>query len=253
MTRDDLDELMLIYAAGVAEDEERDAAESILCGGDLAAQVSYAEAQAVLASMPLALQRVEAPREIRDALLYRVAADQQKSATSIAGRQPGSDRRSAWPMYLSTGIAAALAIALTLAMLDRRDIAKNWEQSELAMKTTRQVMGSPNVSLAKLDTETKRDSYGQVLYCPVSRQYQVAVYRMQPPLAGRQYELWFITPDEKKIPAGTFDLDQFGNGMITATAPRGVEVAVTAITDEPVGGSAQPTGPIHLHGRLQTQ
>jgi hypothetical protein len=135
VTRDDLDELMLIYAAGVAEDEERDAAESILCGGDLAAQASYAEAQAVLASMPLALNRVEAPRQVRDQLLYRVAADQQKSAMSIAGRQSGSDRRSAWPMYISTGIAAALAIALTLAMLDRRDIARSWEQSELAMKT----------------------------------------------------------------------------------------------------------------------
>ncbi|HEX8341798.1 MAG TPA: anti-sigma factor [Tepidisphaeraceae bacterium] len=257
MTRDDLDELMLLYAAGVAEDHERDAAESLLGAGDLSAQSSHAEAQAVLAAMPLSLQQVEAPRAVRDKLLFRIAADTQHAGSTVASPairgSSAARHRSHWPTYLSTGIAAALAIALTLTWTENRRISGNWAKSQRVIETTRTVMSSSRVSLAQLSDAKTPTTYGNVLYCPLSRQYQVAVFHLRPPADGRTYELWLITADGKKIPAGTFDVDSFGRGMISANAPHGVDIGQAAITDEPIGGSEQPTGAIHLAGELQTR
>ncbi len=41
--------------------------------------------------------------------------------------------------------------------------------------------------------------------------------------------------------------------MIYAKAPPKTDIALTAITDEPLGGSEQPTGSIHLAGEVVAQ
>lgn len=61
------------------------------------------------------------------------------------------------------------------------------------------------------------------------------------PKAGRAYQLWLVTPTAK-ISAGTFMPSPDGHAVMRATyAMPKDQLAAVAVTDEPSGGSAQPT------------
>jgi hypothetical protein len=65
------------------------------------------------------------------------------------------------------------------------------------------------------------------------------------------YELWFVTPYGRKVPAGTFTPDEHGSAQLTVTLPKDVgPVAGAFVTDEPSVGTFQPTGAIQLSGKL---
>jgi hypothetical protein len=67
--------------------------------------------------------------------------------------------------------------------------------------------------------------------------------------AGRTYQLWLVTAKAEKISAGTFNTDARGRAVVQATYPLAEsDLAAIAITEEPEGGSAQPTGTILIAG-----
>jgi Tfp pilus assembly protein FimV len=69
--------------------------------------------------------------------------------------------------------------------------------------------------------------------------------------AGKVYELWFINAAQQKIAAGTFSVDAKGVGAVMAVIPPNIGVLTTAaVTDEPVGGVAAPTGSVQLVATL---
>lgn len=83
--------------------------------------------------------------------------------------------------------------------------------------------------------------------------WHVYVANMKPADPGRTYQLWFITPDDRKVSAGTFDVGRRGAGEIVVIVPPGLgKIAVAAVTEEPSGGVPQPTGAIQLVGKLGT-
>ena len=58
---------------------------------------------------------------------------------------------------------------------------------------------------------------------------------------GRTYQLWLVTPTAK-INAGTFMPKPNGEVMMRATMAMPTDsLAAVAVTDEPMGGSPQPT------------
>jgi anti-sigma-K factor RskA len=72
----------------------------------------------------------------------------------------------------------------------------------------------------------------------------------QPP--GKTYEMWFITPDQKKFPGPTFNVDEKGMGTVVAKVPQNIgPIALAAVTDEVTGGVPQPKGEIQLVGKAQ--
>jgi anti-sigma-K factor RskA len=95
-------------------------------------------------------------------------------------------------------------------------------------------------------------AFGRILWDQQKQQWHVYVFDLKPPPPGRTYELWFIKPDQTKVPAGTFDTDASGKGSLRVQLPEDIgPIALAAITDEPAGGSPQPTGAIHLVGQVQ--
>jgi len=65
------------------------------------------------------------------------------------------------------------------------------------------------------------------------------------------YELWIITANQEKVPAGTFDVDASGEATLVVNLPEGVDpIVMVAVTDEPAGGVPQPTGSIPLAGGI---
>ncbi len=65
--------------------------------------------------------------------------------------------------------------------------------------------------------------------------------------ANQTYQLWLITPGQRKLSAGTFAVDHRGHSVFrTKLALPRDSLAAVAVTLEPVGGVPQPTGPIAL-------
>lgn len=262
MTQDQIQDLMLAYAAGAADADERAAAERLLASGDFVAQGAYAEALAVVGTIPLSLDPITPPKSVRDGLLLRVAGDVSnggvrplKQPTQVAGRGP------VLATWFTGALAACLALALTLMFAQNRSMQAKYTQLEERLaasdaldKGIRNVVASPFVRLAKMKYENRPDGSGpggRVIFCPQSKQYQLMVYKISPPPAGRVYEMWFITTDGQKLPAGTFNVDDRGNATHYFKAPRDQSVTAIAVTDEPSCGAQAPTGPVHLEGYLQ--
>jgi anti-sigma-K factor RskA len=70
------------------------------------------------------------------------------------------------------------------------------------------------------------------------------VAKLPPAPEGKTYELWTITGG-KPSPAGVFQVDAAGQAS-HKVPPGGGPVEVFAITLEPLGGVAAPTGSIVL-------
>ena len=75
---------------------------------------------------------------------------------------------------------------------------------------------------------------------------------MMPPPSGRCFELWYIKPDGSKIASSTFMVDATGNANMMVDLPKDIgPLAAAAVTDEPMGGVAQPTGKAQMLGHTQ--
>lgn len=69
----------------------------------------------------------------------------------------------------------------------------------------------------------------------------LAAFSLPPAAAGRTYQVWGIETGRPPVSLGTFDTDSSGRAIASLDIPAGLRIAVTAVTDEPAGGSPQPT------------
>lgn len=66
----------------------------------------------------------------------------------------------------------------------------------------------------------------------------------------RTYQLW-LTREGVRFDVGTFRVDENGDGMLMFRSDQSIDVFTWAwITDEPLEGSAEPTGPVIAQGEL---
>jgi anti-sigma-K factor RskA len=125
---------------------------------------------------------------------------------------------------------------------------------EAAVQTatmTVRMLRSPAVQVVSLGNAESPRIAGRIFWDRPGREWRFYAAGLKPPGPGRTYELWFITADQKKIPAGTFNVNEAGEGELVVQVPEGVgALALAAVTDEPEGGVPQPTGKIHLAGTL---
>ncbi len=83
----------------------------------------------------------------------------------------------------------------------------------------------------------------------LTNRWTLITHDLQPVQAGRTYQLWLVTAKAEKISAGTFNTDAQGRAVVQATyALAEADLAAIAITEEPEGGSPQPTGTILVAG-----
>jgi anti-sigma-K factor RskA len=244
---------MLVYAADAdaLDAAERDALLAHLASGCPRCAGALAEAEATVAQLPLALDRVRPPKPARDRLMQRVLAD--ASSAGATRRRSGAGGSSPW-----LALAAAAAVILLLVSVVLSVMTQNYKQrlavneSELVeLRQIRKLLGSSNLDMLKLaSTETR--ARGRIFWDHDNNRWRVEVFDLAPPAPGREFELWFITPDQQKIPAGTFRVDASGKGVHEVDVPKNIgPIALAAITDEPIGGVMQPTGSIHLAGKVE--
>lgn len=267
MNCEERSELLLLYGAGALERQEGEALRRHLEGGCPRCAGSLAEAEALLAHLPLALEPQSPRARVREQLLSRLEGEISRPSRAL---------RNDW---FKAAIAAGLAASVTY-MLVALPAAQRGERMEeqfaqqiselqerLASQAaeidrlqivaeraghTAQALGSRNLQLVMLDSAGPQPgAWGRILWDRDRGAWHLFAHGLKSAGPGKTYELWFITAAEEKIPAGTFDVDHLGRATMLVNLPPGIgRIAVAAVTDEPAGGSPQPTGAIQLVGSV---
>ena len=269
MSCDERRDLLMLYAADALEPAEREALAAHLATGCPRCAGGLAEAEATIAHLPLALEAVTPSESVRAALMLRVRSGARPVPFAPpAGAQPDDrspSRAGTWLRPTLAALAATMVTAVALsvpatqarrALLARletqdREIVRLRGAVEAAAETVR-VLRSPAVRVVSLSgTETQPQAAARIFWDRSRRTWHVYAAALRPPGPGRTYQLWFITTAKEKIPAATFDVDARGEAALDVVIPAGLDaIDVAAVTDEPTGGSPQPTGSIHLAGAV---
>jgi anti-sigma-K factor RskA len=236
------------YALGALAPEERRTFEAHLTGCDACrAEVrSFAEVAGLLA---YGAPSAEPPVGLR----VRVLAEARR-VRPIAQ----APRRRATAAWLAAAAGMLLAVAAgieawrlaghvralenRIAVLDSSDAVKD---STLAMLT------GPQVHVVSL-AATGRAPSARVFWNHTRGRFIVLAFDLPPAPAGRAYQLWAIAKGQAPMSMGTFNTDAAGRA--TVVLPVGRDLAALGfvdncgLTEEPAGGSPQPTETPRLLG-----
>lgn len=113
-------------------------------------------------------------------------------------------------------------------------------------------LSGPDVRVISLTQLGARGPIARMFWDRKSDGWTLVTYNMPQPKAGKTFQLWLVTNRQKKIPAGTFIPDASGRALMHATykLDRNALQAI-AVTEEPTGGVAAPTGPVVVAGAAE--
>ncbi|HEV2292483.1 MAG TPA: anti-sigma factor [Tepidisphaeraceae bacterium] len=264
MTCEQCRELLPAFLSGDLSPAEQEAVNIHLAGGCPGCAGAFVEEQATVALLGFSLDPIPPPPLAKARLMERVTAggDLNVAARETAGasdaRKPAE--RGRWLRALAVAALVALVIGAGYHLLERRRsqqrivaLQRVIEDRDTRLAQLQSLVTTGQLSLIALDgSKPQPNASGRVFWDKDSGRWHVFVFDMQPPPPGREYELWFITADQKKVPAGTFGVDARGRGELVVQVPADLgPLALAAVTDEPVGGSPQPTGAIQLVGEVK--
>jgi anti-sigma-K factor RskA len=241
------------YVLDALDAAERQEFEALLARSEEARR-DVAELKQVVSLLAYAAPPVAPPPALRD----RVLAEARR-VRPIGTAQKPNERR--WRASL---IAPYLALAASIAgmvVLGGRYVAERDARAALAVAsdTLRQALASrdviinallaPEVATLKLSA-TDRPPSARMYWNRATGQVILATFQLPPAPQGRTYQLWGIPKDGAPVSLGTFDTSPTGEGRHVITAPSGLTIAVGAVTEEPAGGSPQPTTTPFLVGQV---
>jgi hypothetical protein len=184
-------------------------------------------------------------------------ADAQDSrGRAKAGRASPAPTTGGWWRWVLAPVAAGLAVVATWEWRESQrllgDLASaNHKIVEMTNERQRaellvELLSSPETVSVKLAADREKAS-GMVRY---NAKRGMVVYTAElPPLpAEKIYQMWLVPKTGAPISAGIFAPAHGTRQLWTATVPLNTEVKAFAVTVEPAGGVAQPTGPKVLVG-----
>jgi anti-sigma-K factor RskA len=163
-------------------------------------------------------------------------------------------------------LAVAASLALVVTQIRMNDVAKERDAardalraaSASAQKLTGELasrdslvasLTNANVRVVELVSTSNLEPGARMFWDRVANRWTMVTHDLKPVGRGRTYQLWLVTAKSEKISAGTFNTDARGRAVVQATyALAEADLAAIAITEEPEGGSAQPTGTILVAG-----
>jgi Anti-sigma-K factor rskA/Putative zinc-finger len=256
---------VLAHVAGCAE-----------CQRELAALEETAS-EIALAAPPMPMASAQRDR-IRARLVARAAADRGVSIGPLADASPRvradasplpadvvplrPSRRgmgaSAW-MAMAAGLIAIVGIGGYMRASRERDGLRTSLQAAQAERGVRLAavdslraaledkdrmianLTGAQVAVMTLASQNPTSPTGRMFWDQAHDAWTLVAHRVPMPKSGRTYQLWLVTPTAK-INAGTFMPKPNGEVMMRATMPLPTDsLAAVAVTEEPMGGSPQPT------------
>ncbi|HET7248392.1 MAG TPA: anti-sigma factor [Gemmatimonadales bacterium] len=248
MTAHEWQEQAAPYALGILSPEERRAFEAHLAGCDACrADVrSYTEVAAALAH---AAPAAEPPGALRD----RVLAEARR-VRPIGRRVPPR------PPLPWLAAAAALLLAAAGAIATWR-LTGRVHELERSLAVSDSVLGEDSAALALLTgpdvnvvslAGTNRAPSARIVWNRALNRFVVFAFDLPAAPAGRTYQLWAIAKGHAPLSMGTFNTDAQGRARVVLPVDR--EIAALGfidncgLTEEPSGGSPQPTETPRLLG-----
>lgn len=275
MTCEERKDLIPFYALGTLDPMDRDALRRHLEDGCAVCQAELLSVQTLAGELAMSLEPVAPPARVRERLLQRIA-DQSPSLkitddpgaphradAALRINRPSSDARDWFRSFLTAGIAAALAyFAASISFQEHQTILQKrlvqvesqLTEMQTTQKTTEQMITLPRSPAMQVVTlEGTPDAPGakaDLFFDRARGVWYLYTTGLTPPGEKRAYELWFIDGDTKTR-AGVFDVTPEGEGSLIAAVPPDLgRITLAAVTDEPAGGSPQPTGKIRLAGAI---
>ncbi len=280
MTCDQRQDLLLLYVSDALEADEAAELRGHLQGGCPVCAGHLAEAQALMASLPLALDPVMPPPGLKTRLMQRIDADSARSTRVVAADASNELQLDSLPIRLfryliPAAVAAGLAIVCTHYVMNRKVLSVQ-EQANAAIAQAREgnlqqalqvnqlmmqfqgqtqiveMLEKPEVKLVHLaPTEYQpKTACANLLWDQGRQQWAILTSGMAPAARGQTYELWFVT-DKGAFSAGVFDVDAQGRGSLQVHIPPGIgRLTTAAVTNEKAGGVSVPTGNFQVLAKL---
>jgi len=226
MSCEELDELLAAYALDAVDAGERAAIEAHLAGCRRH-DVALAELHSTAGSLPLAAGEGNPPPRLRARLLdaFDAGLAVQRPPVSLEVRARGR-----WPLVLRPAFAYTAAALLLLAVAGL-----------VAWNIALQAGGDEQAREYALAGTT---GSGEVLYLP-DREVAVIELDLPEPPEGRAYQAWVLHGDR---PSSLGLVAPRGHTAIEADLS---DADAVAISEEPGGGSAQPTTEPLLQANLR--
>ena len=184
-----------------------------------------------------AVPQVDPPAELRARVLSTVPVRAQ--AASVAAS------RSYMP-WLAAAASLALAAGLAIYAAQLRTRITMLEKAQMSVA----VLTAPDVARVDLAGQTIAPQASARAFWSRSRGMVFTASNLPPLPAGRTYQLWVVTA-QAPISAGLLVPDRAGNVSETFSTPQDLPQPVAmAVTIEPAGGVAAPTGDRYLVGVL---
>jgi hypothetical protein len=269
------------YALGALTERQRAAFDAHL-------EVSRASVDDVLAVLPVARRLAytapprTVPPDLRDRTLQAATgAAPSPARTPAAARAPkipavrppaGSATRGArrWPLVAALLVAVVAAVGLggfarqqasyARALQENLDEAnRRATMAELDVAAARReavaagrraaVLTAPDTQEIVLGNQPNAPDASARVFWSATEGVVFTASGMPPLAPGQSYHLWLV-PDASPVSGGELPLDEEGRIAAVVTLPEGVtEPVPMAVTAEPAGGGATPTGTVYLLGR----
>lgn len=249
-------DLAAAYALDALDPEEHASFEEELArNSDLRDLVDeYREASASLAFV---LEPTTPPDGLKERVLAR--ARRVRGAESEA-------RRSPWPVRVAAAAAILIAVGIGAYSLELRDRMQRLEaeqaqlQADLILARAAEArldslvatLSGPDIRTATL-AAPDTDPNMRLIWNRNRGTLLLAGASLPPAPPGRTYQLWGIDEGEDPVSLGTFD--SAPDGTILTLLDPGVDDGfdLSAVTEEPAGGSPQPTTPPFLVGNWSAE
>jgi len=267
MRCEDLKELLPLRSLDLLDPAEEAAVREHLDGGCPTCAAELAASREVLESLAYLLPEEEPSPMAKARLMAAVKKER-------AAGQPGG---SSLGRIAGAAVAAAIVAGLLMGvvMMRRQDelvvshqevltslraeIARQKEQMSALARQVRdaresiQMVSAPGVTVVDLAGQGEQaGAAARVFWDRGRNRWQLYAANLAAPPEGKTYQLWLITADQK-ISAGIFDPSQAPDAEAAGSVevpPGAGTVLAAAVTDEPAGGSPQPTGSILLLGKI---
>lgn len=255
MSRQDWLDRAAAYVLGALDEEERIAFEDRLAvDPELREEVrSYAE---VVPTPTPAVTPVQPPSHLREKILSQVrsetpSAPEEAARTPQVKPLPPRSNPIPWVLFAAS-LALAVAFALATRVANDRALtaesalqtAESALQSALDENSRKDELLStflgPNVRTASLSSTGEAPS-AHLFWNAENNQVMVAAFNLPPAPSGRVYQLWGIADGEDPVSLGLFQTGEDGTALAVQPVPPGLSFTLSAVTEEPDGGSPQPT------------
>jgi anti-sigma-K factor RskA len=247
------EELVAAAALGMLPDAERVELEAHLGDGCVVCERLLRELRVAATALAVEAPPVTPPAALRQRILSSV------SPARVSAPQPRASIRS-WGV-----LAAAAALILVVLFLDDARLRRQREdlrsqsaalagrlqsaETELAQRVLRaRVLESDDVRMLILGGKGPQpNAAGRVFWSARARRGVLVADSLAPLPPDRQYELWVFL-NGKPVNAGVFDVNAQGRAIFESKDFPEPQAQNFAVTIEPRGGVAAPTGAVVLVG-----